>query len=193
MTIGTLISKGEIKISDTCKYISDMKENNTKNNYKIRVLITIEVEQWTFCYTVFITQFFQKTPHHHQNLLLQWRPSSLHMVQITYLCVSGFPWELRWAMRRFCVVPNSLLTPPLPPPPSVCVLSHSSLHSRSLGRHRVLSLTLRCFAVVLTPLHYLTLIRPSPVPPLPSFPFYPGRGDTVLKYLSWQIIKGDAT
>lgn len=62
MTIGTLISKGEIEISDTYKYISDMKENNTTNNYKIRALITIEVEQWPFCYTVFITQFFQKTP-----------------------------------------------------------------------------------------------------------------------------------
>lgn len=39
-----------------------MKENNTTNNYRIRALIAIEVEQWPFCYTVFITQFFQKNP-----------------------------------------------------------------------------------------------------------------------------------
>lgn len=93
MTIGTLIYKGEIKISDTCKYISDMKENNTTNNYKIRALITIEVEQWTFCYTVFITQFFQKNP---PNPLIITKP-------LEPCCCSEDPPPCTWSELPICV------------------------------------------------------------------------------------------
>lgn len=165
MTIGTLISKGEIKISDTCKYISDMKENNTTNNYKIRALITIEVQQWTFCYTVFITQLFQKNPPTPPSSPNPWSPAAAVKTLLlahgpNYLSVSlASPESCGEPCAGFVWSRTPYWHPLLRPPPSVCVLSHSSLHSRSLGRHRVLSLTLRCFAVVLTPLHYLTLIR----------------------------------
>lgn len=185
MTIGTLISKGEIKISDTCKYISDMKENNTTNNYKIRALITIEVQQWTFCYTVFITQLFQKNPPTPPIITKPLEPCccSEDPPPCTWselpFCVSGFPWELRWAVRRFCVVPNSLLTPP-PTPTSLCLCPLTQQPSLSLSRSSSRTVT-----------DSALFCRRSHAPPLPHP--HPGRGDTVLKYLFWQIIKGDAT
>lgn len=143
-----------------------MKENNTTNNYRIRALITIEVEQWPFCYTVFITQFFQKNPPPPWSSPNPWSPVKTLLLAHGPNYLSVCLWlPLRAAVSRAQVLCGPKLltdTHPLPPPPSVCVLSHSSLHSRSPGRHRVLSLTLRCFAVVLTPLHYLTPLRPSP-------------------------------
>lgn len=115
-------------------------------------------------------------------LLLQRRPSFLHMVWITYLCVFGFPWELwwAWAVHWFCVVLKSV---PIPPSTTsttstLCLRPLSqqpSLSDRAVVCHHVLTL----ISVVFLSFSRPSITSPSTalVPPSPLFPFYPRRAD----------------